>query len=497
MAAYRLVWPPARHYESVRGLVLRFAKLNGFASMKSLATLVTQRTSLNVSSSTDIAQSPEALRALADMSGLKGDDFESMAWARHPSADEDHLRFQEVILPSDAVLMDRLQVCPSCVAKEAYIKADWDLSHVVACPEHGCLLTDACAFCGNAISTERAFTGYCAECGAAFGHVDAPLASASTLAASEDAAGLAPIAFTSGTHRHVAHSASFFELCRFLACSLTDVWTNKVRKVMFAHLSVSDRAKVLDEVGSYRVGTGYSVERLRSGLEMRFEHLAPFDAFGARSMRVAQLLRSSRLTPDLRNFVLHGDERGNPTSSAAFLEGRTSGYTTPREVARLLGITPEGVAWLKRHGKLNDPLDELGYSTYEILACHDVLKSLVPCHRFDAALGVTGLAAELAQHGLVELWTLTPQHPPGLTLSSVIGLLDALRIATCRFVVDGDTGRRLEFSESDRRPTLAPHVYGRLVVALLNGTVSASGWRAPWRLQDIGIAERAMSSLAL
>ena len=98
---------------------------------------------------------------------------------------------------------------------------------------------------------------------------------------------------------------------------------------------------------------------------------------------------------------------------------------------------------------------------------------------------------------MVELWTLTPQHPPGLTLSSVIGLLDAVRIATCRFVVDGDTGRRLESSDCDQRPTLAPHVYGRLVVALLNGTVSASGWRAPWRLQDIGIGETAMSRLAL
>ena len=452
MAAYRLVWPPSRHYESVRGLVLRFAKLNGFASIKSLATLVSQRTSLNVSSSTDIAQSPEALRALADMSGLRSHDFKSMAWARHPSADEDHLRFQEVILPSDAVLMDRLQVCPSCVAKEAYIKADWDLSHVVACPEHGCLLIDACAFCGNAISADRAFTGYCAECGAAFGRIEAARASASTLAASEDAAGLAPIAFTCGTRRYVARSASFFELCRFLTCSSVAMWTNKVRKVKFALLSVADRARVLDEVGGYRGPTGYSVERLRTGLAERFAHLAPFDAFGAREQRLAQLLGASPLPPELRNFILYGDERGEAAPSAALLEGRTSGYTTPRDVARLLGITPEGVAWLKRHGKLTDPLDELGYSTYEVLACHAVLKSLVPCDRFDDALGVTGLASELALHGLVELWTLTPQRPPGLTLSSVTDLLDALRVATCRTTADGDPrqGLRLAAANSDR-----------------------------------------------
>ena len=497
MAAQRLVWPPARPYESVRGQVLRFAKLNGFASMKSLATLVSQRTSLTVSTSTDIAQSPEALRALADMSGLTGSDFESIAWAHHPSAEEDHLRFQGVILPSDALLMDRLQVCPSCVAKESYVKADWDLSHVVACPEHECLLVDACASCGSAISTDRAFTGYCAECGAAFGRIEAPRASASTLAASEDAAGLAPIAFTSGTHRHVAHSATFFEFCRLLACSNTAMWTNKVRKTKFALLSVGDRARVLDEVGGYRGPTGYSVERLRAGLAERFAHLTPFDAFGAREQRLAQLLRPSRLPPDLRNFILFGDERGEAASSAALLEGRTTGYTTPREVAHLLGITPEGVAWLKRRGKLNDPLDELGYSTYEILACHAVLDSLIPCDRFDAALGVMGLTSELAQHSLVELWNLTPQHQPGLTLSSVIDLLDALRDVTCRAALAGDTDDRADVSNGGHRPAFAPHVYGRLVVALLNGTVSANGWRAPWRLQDIGISDSAISRLSL
>jgi hypothetical protein len=198
----------------------------------------------------------------------------------------------------------------------------------------------------------------------------------------------------------------------------------------------------------------------------------------------------------LRNFILFGDERGETLPPAAFLEGRTSGYTTPREVGRLLGITPEGVAWLKRHGKLNDPLDELGYSTYEILACHDMLKSLVPCPRFDAALGVAGLAAQLARHGLVELWAEVPQHPPGLTLSSVTELLDALRVATCRSVLNGDTNGRPNLSDGERQPTLAAHVYGRLVVALLDGTVSASGWRAPWRLQDIGITEAAMSRLS-
>lgn len=497
MAAHRFVWPSARHYESVRGLVLRFGKQNGFASMKSLAALVSQRTSLTVSSSTDIAQSAEALRAMADMSGLAGADFDSMAWTRHPSTGEDHLRFQGVVLPSDALLMDRLQVCPGCLAKEAYIKADWDLSHVVACPEHECLLVDACTSCGSAISTDRAFTGYCAECGAAFGRVAAPRASASTLAASEDAAGLAPIAFTRGPLRQIAHSATFFELCRLLACSSTAMWSNKVRKVKFALLSVRDRAQVLDEVGGYRGPTGYSAERLRAGLAERFAHLTPFDAFGAREQRLSQLFRSSALPPDLRNFILYGDERGEATHSAAILEGRTTGYTTPRQVARLLGITPEGVAWLKRRGKLTDPLDELGYSTYEILTCHAVLDSLVPCDRFDAALGVMGVASELARHGLVELWNLTPRHQPGLTLSSVTDLLDALRVATCGTAQAGDTGGRPGPSAGEQRPALPPHVYGRVVVALLNGTLSASGWRAPWRLQDIGLADSAISRLSL
>lgn len=63
-----------------------------------------------------------------------------------------------------------LQFCPGCLAHGVpHFRKAWRLGFVVACPEHGCLLLDACDRCGAAVVPHRSMTtgvADCHECGA-------------------------------------------------------------------------------------------------------------------------------------------------------------------------------------------------------------------------------------------------------------------------------------------------------------------------------------------
>ncbi|MCL4262239.1 MAG: TniQ family protein [Anaerolineae bacterium] len=58
----------------------------------------------------------------------------------------------------------KAQFCPHCLAEAAYQRGVWQLKVIAACPQHRCLLVDACPQCGQAIETTDLVSAYCHRC---------------------------------------------------------------------------------------------------------------------------------------------------------------------------------------------------------------------------------------------------------------------------------------------------------------------------------------------
>ena len=67
----------------------------------------------------------------------------------------------------------QIQVCPECLASCGHCRLSWDLVCVPACPEHRCLLVDACGKCGQPISWNRPAPEVC-RCHRLICRVDEP-----------------------------------------------------------------------------------------------------------------------------------------------------------------------------------------------------------------------------------------------------------------------------------------------------------------------------------
>lgn len=59
---------------------------------------------------------------------------------------------------------DKAQFCPHCLAEAAYQRRVWQLKMIAACPQHGCLLIDACPNCGQAVKTTDIVMVRCSTC---------------------------------------------------------------------------------------------------------------------------------------------------------------------------------------------------------------------------------------------------------------------------------------------------------------------------------------------
>lgn len=58
-------------------------------------------------------------------------------------------------------------VCPRCLAENAYLRGQWEMTFFVACPSHNVLLVQRCPGCGKSLSPHRARLDRC-NCGFAF-----------------------------------------------------------------------------------------------------------------------------------------------------------------------------------------------------------------------------------------------------------------------------------------------------------------------------------------
>ncbi len=74
-------------------------------------------------------------------------------------------------LSSRHVLVNHPSVCPKCVAKHGYLKADWHLYYATHCHEHECKLWNSCPQCGKSFTWSGKLLHGCPSCGLKWKHV--------------------------------------------------------------------------------------------------------------------------------------------------------------------------------------------------------------------------------------------------------------------------------------------------------------------------------------
>src|SRR5581483_5765844 len=154
-------WPELYRGESIRSFVMRFATENAITTPSRMVKLVAAQTGERLESLLDISCSVEALRKLSAFAESDGAVVTNMAYSPHESAQEPYVRCQGTIIPRDALLWKRAQLCPVCIREAPFLREEWDLAHVVACAKHGSMLLDVCPNCSAPIPANRLAVNHC------------------------------------------------------------------------------------------------------------------------------------------------------------------------------------------------------------------------------------------------------------------------------------------------------------------------------------------------
>lgn len=451
-------------------------------NVQSFAQILKTSFDITVQSFLDIALSPPALGAICRLANKASDTLRSKGWTLHPSAVEPHIRYEGQILPLDALRLDRLQVCPRCLLEDTYLRYDWDFHHVVACGRHKCLLTAACPNCQAPLPANQLFIGYCRNCGSALSATRTSPAAPDEIAASEDAAGLGPIMGVGAQAGYLMSPAIFFDLFRLFCVKDIDACRNKATAHM-TKATFPERLLAAQRVGAARCPNGYIWEILRRPLAQAVAHLSTLEEYGAVEHKLRKLLHASTLTPETQHFLMGSSEQASDRR-AAFLEGAKPDSDGVRAATTLLGVSSQGISWLKRTGYLRNPIAGGGYATYDILDARELLRCLIPTSRFDEAMDIQGISNAAAQVGLLDVWPGYDIYSRGVTRSSAVTLLDGIRIKSLE-----NPAQQKHRLTSIATISSKPDTVALILHRLLTGDFAAIKWGHPWRLTDLSYSD--------
>lgn len=144
--------------ESLRGFLVRVAERNHLNSMAPLVRFVKNREDW-LFDDMNLLQLAELARCdVADLAAI------NLYAYRDHNGYEGYKRGSHRISKGYFVVHRYPRVCPICLRESEYLRAIWDITFVVACPQHGSLLIDICPHCKKFISWERPGVFKC-KCG--------------------------------------------------------------------------------------------------------------------------------------------------------------------------------------------------------------------------------------------------------------------------------------------------------------------------------------------
>lgn len=395
-----------------------------------------------------------------------------------------HLNLRGVELPLAAWMLEKVQMCPSCLAEQGYMDHDADFSHVPVCTIHQCALQDSCPQCGETLVTRTTHIVGCGKCGYDFRRTKPHGISPKVVALAEAILRFQPLTFHSEHGEMGLTPIEVFRLVEITAMTEAPELTHDLDSQWFSQLNWQQRLAHLENLSRSFVDCRLEVEMVREILLQPFRFLGPFEQNRVRFWKLRELATGEELGGDANRMLLYG-EAGFESRFAAYRMGQSlKEAMTPMEAAAIVGVTEHEFHAIKQHLYLAEPLEDEGYDGDELLHAREFVETAMETEALDAAFGIPGITQLLCQAGLLNSWR-PADCVPSFGMPDVISFLNRLHAKKMQRMQTSTRGSPVSLG---RLPTILdgrPEKALGAIHAILGNRVSIHDWDAPYRLADL------------
>lgn len=480
---------PCLPNEALPAYLLRLAEANGYESIAALLRAAGIDTrGLNTGYSSKLRTDAEALATLGRMA--VGDPGHLNGHAATP-LDGPALFLRECRVDSDAMLHERAQVCPQCLAEDGYIREELELAPVTVCSTHKVLLVDECPDCGHSLDWKRSSLIACGHCGADLRMATPTPAGADVCEVAEDFAALAPFRLVTHSGEPVADMWDLmFRVFKALALPDTDwastVWPKRVVQL----LSVKSRHEIVKLLARARRGGSYILTDLQ---DKAWSALMPMTViprpFVLEQCAVLLLQSEGGITREYAEAMCSSRPLPHAVRGSEIFSGRPPSLQTVNEVMSFLACDWETVEGLFTREVLRKPIDnEHGYDIDELLEAQSFLHLGV----FTLAEITTIVGVPLDWDDLIHSNFLRPWNPRNRSdLRVAVGEVVSIQMElTAKWTANGRLSSGIELRDLALRTERPFQLVSEAVVLALRGDLSPFGWGPPFGWGGLMISEQ-------
>lgn len=395
-----------------------------------------------------------------------------------------HLNLRGIELPLAAWMLEKVQMCPSCLAERGYMDYDADFSHVPVCTIHQCALQDSCPQCGETLVTRTTHIVSCGKCGYDFRRTKPHSVSPEVVALAEAILRFQPLPFRSAHGEMGLSPTEMYRLVEIAAMAEAPEPPHDLDSQWFSQLGWLQRHAHLERLSRAFVDGRLDVERVRELLLRPFRFLGPLEQNRARFWKLRELATGEELGGEANRMLLYG-EAGFESHFAAYRMGQSlQEAMNPSEAAAIVGVTEHEFHALKQHLYLSEPLEDEGYDGDELLYAREFVETAMETEALDAAFGIPGITQLLYQAGLLDSWR-PADRVPSFGMPDVISFLSRLH---AKQMQPSKTPPHEHPVSLGSLPTILagrPEKALGAIHAILENRASILGWEAPYRLGDI------------
>lgn len=406
-----------------------------------------------------------------------------------------HLNLRGVELPLAAWMLEKVQMCPSCLAERGYMDYDADFSHVPVCTIHQCALQDSCPQCGETLATRTTHIVGCGKCGYDFRRTKPHGISPEVVALAEAILRFQPLPFHSVHGEMGLSPIEVFRLVEIGAMTEAPEPIHDLNSQWFNQPNWRQRLSHLERLSRAFVDGRLDVEMVREILLRPFRFLGPFEQNRAAFWKLRELATGEELGGDANRMLLHG-EAGFESHFAAYRMGRSlQEAMTAHEAAAVVGVTEHEFHALKKHLYLSEPLEDEGYDGDELLYAREFAETAMEAEALDEAFGIPGMTQLLHQAALLNSWR-PSDGIPSFGMPDVINFLNRLHAKRMQRRQTVSHGAAICLGSLPTILDGRPEEALGAIHAILENRVSIHAWEAPYRLADIqleGPFEQALS----
>jgi TniQ protein len=479
---------PCRPGEALPGFLLRLAEANGYAGIPALlrTTGIADR-KLTQAYTYALRDIPEMLTALGRMAIGDPDHLNGHA-ARVLLRSSAYL-IHGIDIDRDAILHERAQVCPRCLADDSLIKEEHELAPVTVCTSHEALLIDECPACHHPLDWKRPRLMQCGRCGADFRAIAREPVDQEICEVAGDFAALAP--FRVVNHPEEPETTKWDTMFRvFKALALPDSdwavanWPKRFVRLM----PVKARHEIVVQLAGARRGGSYHLTDLQQKARSALSPLTVIPRPYVLEHCAMKFLSEGWMPDEHAEALCSPHPLTHQPTGAEVFQGRPPTLRTLDEVLSFLAADSVTVDGLMARKILKIPSDpELGYDIDELLAAQHFLQAgVLTLPELSIVVGVRLDWDDLLHSSLLRPWN--PYNPRDMR----VAVEDVLAIQQ-RLTATWATKVRPENAVSLRNiamQTERPFQTVSLAVMLATrGQLNSFGWETPYDWGSLLISE--------